>query len=88
MGSTPCAWPAGVKVSDTLAVRSMPPLFPVMRRERVPGYAARLEATRRMEVPWPMTEAGVKLAEDPEAKPLTRRATLPENPPEALTATV
>jgi hypothetical protein len=59
-----------------------------MVKVRVPLDALRATCTERVEVPDPVTDAGLKVAVTREPSPATLRLTVPENPFTAPIVTV
>jgi hypothetical protein len=62
--------------------------MPVMVMVRAPLLALRAGCTDRVEVPEPLTDAGLKLAVTREPNPATLRLTVPVNPFTAPIVTV
>ena len=63
------------------------PLVPVMVSVKVP-LALQVLVTFSVDVPEPVTEAGLKFAVIPAGSPLMLRATAPVNPPDGVAVTV
>ena len=64
------------------------PLVPVIVSVTLPLAALHVPVTLRVDVPEPVTEAGLKAAVTPAGRPLTLRATEPVNPPDGVTVMV
>ena len=64
------------------------PLVPVMVTVKVPALALQVLVRFSVDVPEPVTEAGLKFAVIPPGSPLMLRATAPVNPPDGLAVTV
>ena len=67
-------------VSVTLVECTRLPLVPVIVSVRLPTVAFLETLTVSVEVPEPVTEAGLKLAVTRDPNPLTLRPTVPANP--------
>jgi hypothetical protein len=65
-----------------------PPLVPLILKLKVPVEVEALVVIISMDVPWPVTEVGLKLAVELDGNPRTRNVTVPLNPPVAPTVTV
>ena len=72
----------------TVVVCVRPPLVPVMVSVYVPGGVVQLAVALSVDVPGPLTEAGLKLVVIPEGELLALSATLPLKPLSAPIATV
>ena len=79
---------ASVIVRLTEVVGDRVPLVPVIVRVEVLTGVVPLVVMVRVEVPEPVTVAGLKLPLAPEGRPLTLSATVPVKPPEGVTVTV
>jgi hypothetical protein len=78
-----------VTVNATEAVCVSDPLVPVTVNVEVAAGVELAVVTVIVDVPEPpLIEAGLKLAEAPEGKPLALNATVPLNPPSGLAVTV
>jgi len=67
----------------------MIPLVPVIVNLKVPEVALlQAPVSFKVDVPEPVTVAGVKVAVTPAGSPLTLRATAPVNPPDGVTVMV
>jgi hypothetical protein len=75
-------------VSPTLALWLVPPLVPVIGIVMLPVAADGDVETVRVDVPDPLTDAGLKLAVTPEGRLPVLKATMPVKPFSAPTVTV
>ena len=64
------------------------PLVPVMVTVKVPALALQVLVRFSVDVPEPVTEAGLKFAVIPAGSPLMLRATAPVNPPDDVAVRV
>ena len=64
------------------------PLVPLILKEKVPVDVDALVLIVNVDVPWPVTEPGLKLAVELSGNPRTRNVTGPLKPWIAVTATV
>jgi len=65
-----------------------PPLVPLILNVEVPVGVDALVLTVNVDVPWPVTEPGLKLALEPDGKPRTLNVTVPLKPLIGATVTV
>src|SRR5579859_755985 len=80
--------PTGLTTSVTEAECDKLPLVPLMVSVYVPAAVELLVETLSVDVPAPLTEAGVKVAVAPAGTPLTPSDTAPVKPFTALTVAV
>ncbi|HXA13319.1 MAG TPA: hypothetical protein VNW93_14245 [Mycobacterium sp.] len=65
-----------------------PPLVPLILKLKVPVDVDEFVFTVSVDVPWPVTEAGLKLALELDGNPRTRKVTVPLKPLSAVAVTV
>jgi len=71
-----------------VAFRVTPPLVPLILKLKLPVEVELLVVIVIVDVPWPVTEPGLKLALELDGKPRTLKVTAPLKPLIAATVTV